>query len=431
MASRRKREPVVISATRARARRGDDERAPVVRAERVARGVVVVARGEADGGGDGAGLGELEDDAGGRRLGLARLGVDLGGVELDGADGAGGAVDDELGVDGSWAGVGGLDAGEDGELVAVVVVAFGAEGDEADAGGAGVADGVVLDGWGRLVGAAGADLVEIGDAAVGEDVVDPRGLCGVGRRSLGFGFVVGLVARPVGAGSGAGELDRAFDVRGAVGRRDGLDGSCEAVAVRGHGRDDLGAGAEGDDHGLVGGGAVLEERGRAERLDDLQGAVLGALEAGPGGGAGVEGAHRGAAVDQEDDLASALGGRDGARLGEGEEEQREDEELEEEEEVAPEFLEGGVGLEVLDGLFPEERRGDLAWDAPELEEVEDDQRRDRDRGGECGEHGGGPCHLSMPRLRRYSSRRVSIGMSDWTVMAVISRRAQNSRKARV
>ena len=46
-------------------------------------------------------------------------------------------------------------------------------------------------------------------------------------------------------------------------------------------------------------------------------------------------------------------------MSDGDDGRAEDQELEEEEDVFAELLEGGVGLEVLDGLLPEEGGGDL------------------------------------------------------------------------
>src|SRR5690606_7290197 len=113
------------------------------------------------------------------------------------------------------------------------------------------------------------------------------------------------------------------------------------------------------------------------------------------------GLHAGGAVDEEDGALAGAGLPADLRLGQGEQGRDEDEELEEQEDVLAELLEGGVGLEVLDRLLPEEGGGDLDLAAAELEEVEDEQRGDRDGRGDAGEEGGGEGHgrppASMPR----------------------------------
>jgi hypothetical protein len=78
------------------------------------------------------------------------------------------------------------------------------------------------------------------------------------------------------------------------------------------------------------------------------------------------------------------------RLREGEECRAEDDELEEKEQVLAEALEGGVGLEVLDCLLPEERCGDFDVAPAELEKVEDEEGGDRDSRGDRADPWGEP-----------------------------------------
>ena len=192
--------------------------------------------------------------------------------------------------------------------------------------------------------------------------------------------------------------------------------------------EDVGLGVEGDDHGLV--GALAEQAGLLERLDERDGFELGAFEArdGVAGVVGlVERLAAGGVVDEDDVLAAGDLRALDLRLCDGEQGGGEDEQLQEQEEVSAELLEGCVGLEVFDGLLPEQGGRDFEVASAELEEVENDQCGDGDPRGDAAEHGREPGHRKSPFLRMWSMMRVSISVSVETVRSVISRRAQNWR----
>ncbi len=335
----------------------DDEGALVVGGQDVGLGVLVGVGIESHAGEDGVGFDEFEDDAAGRG------GLDPGGVvhgggwQVDLADGAGDAVDDELGVDGSLDGIGGLHAHEDGELGGVLVVAFGSECDQPDVVGGRCSDGVVLE-CKLALDLIGADALDIGDSPVGVEVEEVRvaALEFIEFEDVGdIAVLVGVIDEPVGA-LGLGEPVGLFDGGGRVGLLDAVDRVPEDRLVAAELGDDFGAGVEGDDHGLVGFLALGEDAGGAHRFDQVDGVFFGLREAGLGaeGLGAVDRGHGCGAIDEDEVLASLCAGGGAAWLGEGEEDEGEDDELEEEEEVFAEALEGGVGLQVLDGLLPEE-----------------------------------------------------------------------------
>src|SRR5262249_58183213 len=63
------------------------------------------------------------------------------------------------------------------------------------------------------------------------------------------------------------------------------------------------------------------------------------------------------------------------RLAEGKDQSAEHEELEKQQQVLAELLERRIDLQVLDGLAPQQRRGNLELDPLKLEKVEQQQRR--------------------------------------------------------
>lgn len=301
----------------------------------------VVARAHADGGEGGFGELEIEDDAVAARLGALGDGL---GAFLDGfggggdgragdgdvADGGGDAVEEEfdLGVGGEFPRV--LQADEDGEVFGGVVGALGSEPGDGEVGGVFRTRGVVDDG----IALPREEVVEVGDASVGEEV---EGLGGAGEGGL-LGVAFGartririgrrFVGRARSGAVGLGELEGFLDRAGDVGLLDGLDGSFEAGLVGGEAFDDLGGGVEGDDHGFV--GVIAEQVALVEGVDDIDRGLLGGVEAGHGGIARVSGpvarGHARGAVDHDD---VAGGGRllDGAfGLGDGEEGRGEGEE---------------------------------------------------------------------------------------------------------
>ncbi|MFT3686706.1 MAG: hypothetical protein QM783_17600 [Phycisphaerales bacterium] len=92
------------------------------------------------------------------------------------------------------------------------------------------------------------------------------------------------------------------------------------------------------------------------------------------------------------------------RLRKGEDRGAQGDELQDEQDVVPQALERRVGLQVLDRFLPQQRRRDFNVPPLELEEVEDQQRRNGDRGRDTGDERCEETH-AVSRRRSISWRR--------------------------
>src|SRR5690606_3802051 len=78
------------------------------------------------------------------------------------------------------------------------------------------------------------------------------------------------------------------------------------------------------------------------------------------------------------------------RLGDGKDRRRQHQQLQQQQNVPPQPLKRRIGLQILDRLLPQQRRRDLHLPPPQLQKVQNQQRRNRNRGNDAGEQWGAP-----------------------------------------
>ena len=230
-------------------------------------------------------------------------------------------------------------------------------------------------------------IVEVGDPAVGPHLER--------RRRADRPVEIRVDVRRVRAR----ELQGLIELRAAVGGLDAVHGVEQFLLRSREPAEDLGPVGEGNDHRLA--WITAEQPAAVEPFDtvlhpflrDIEPCLLAVAVR-------VGRAHRRRVVDQQDGAsAPALAGLD-LRLHHGEDQQRQGQKLQEQEQAAPELLERSVRAQVLDRLLPEQRAGDRLAPPPQLEKVQQDQRRDHRRGENRAGQRGQPTHLSSPRFRR-------------------------------
>jgi hypothetical protein len=95
--------------------------------------------------------------------------------------------------------------------------------------------------------------------------------------------------------------------------------------------------------------------------------------------------HAARAINQQYMLAAAKRFAPEERLRNCKQDSSEREQLQKQQQIAPQLLERCVGLQVLDSLLPQQRRADLKVAPPQLEEVQNDERRNRDSSDDASE----------------------------------------------